>query len=410
MGRKVTSMSVKLQAAIVAVSDPEQRKGMNVSELCRAEQISRKTFYKWVDRYQAGGLEALEERSRRPSTVPNQTPADVEDEIIRRRKELADAGLDHGATTIQWHLGRDDVWRDRVPSVATIHRVLVRRGLVVPAPGKRPKGSWRRFEAPAPNEWWQIDAMEWVIGTGVVRVFNIIDDHSRLLVRSLAVTEATTRLAWVAFSQGAQHWGLPAGVLSDNGMCFSGKLRRFEVYFEARLRDAGVRPFTGRPFHPQTTGKVERFQQTLKRWLRRQRLAADLAEFQAQLDAFAVIYNFERPHQGIGRQLPIERWRATPAAGPAAGPLEHPDYAAPIRTWQVRVDKAGQLKLRNAGSPLVIALGVEHEGRDAIAVVDDLHVNVFIDGELIRHLRIDPTRAYQPSGRKRGGPKRPRIA
>ncbi len=403
-------MSVKLQAAIVAMSDPEQRKALNVSELCRTEQISRKTFYKWVDRYRSDGLEGLEERSRRPSTTPNQTPTAVEDEIVRRRRELADAGLDHGATTIQWHLGRDEQWRDRVPSVATIHRILVRRGLVVPAPGKRPKDSWRRFEAPAPNEWWQIDAMEWVIATGVVRVFNIVDDHSRLLVRSLGVPEATTRLAWVAFSQGAQRWGLPAGVLSDNGMCFSGKLRRFEVYFEARLRDAGVRPFTGRPYHPQTTGKVERFQQTLKRWLRRQPLAADLAELQAQLDRFEVIYNFQRPHQGIGRQLPIERWRATPAVSPAAGPLEHPRYAPEIRTSHVRVNQFGHVRVRNAGSPLVIAVGVEHEGRDALAVIDDQHVNVFIDGELIRHLRIDPTKTYQASGRRRGGPRRPRIA
>lgn len=402
-------MSVKLQAAIVAVADPVKRKQVNVSELCRAEGVSRKTLYKWVERFRAGGLEGLEERSRRPLSVPNQTPLEVQDEIVRRRKELADAGLDHGATTIQWHLGRDALWRDRVPAVATIHRVLVRRGLVVPQPKKRPTGSWQRFEAPAPNEWWQIDAMDWPIATGMVKVFNIIDDHSRLLVRSLAVPEATTQLAWVAFSQAAQRWGLPAGVLSDNGLCFSGKLRHFEVYFEARLRDAGVRPFTGRPFHPQTTGKIERFQQTEKRWLRRQPLASDLDEFQEQLDAFEVIYNFQRPHQGIGRQLPIDRWRATPAAGPAVGPLDHPNYAGEVRAYEVRVDKAGQLKLRNAGTPLVIALGVEHEGRDATAVVDDLHVNVFIDGELIRHLRIDPTRTYQPSGRPRGGSRRPRL-
>ena len=121
-------------------------------------------------------------------------------------------------------------------------------------------------------------------------------------------TEATGEEAWTTFCAAVQEWGLPAGVLSDNGLCFSGKLHGFEVLFEARLRDAGIRPITGRPYHPQTTGKVERFQQTLKKWLRRQDhrhgLARDLAELQARLDAFRRYYNEQRPHQGIGRVTP----------------------------------------------------------------------------------------------------------
>src|SRR5215471_18606307 len=111
-----------------------------------------------------------------------------------------------------------------MPSVATVHRILVRRGFVDPQPQKRPKSSWRRFEAPAPNEWWQIDAMDWMIATGEVRVFNIVDDHSRVACRSRAVTQASGPEAWTTFCQAAQTWGMPAGVLSDNGLCFSGKL------------------------------------------------------------------------------------------------------------------------------------------------------------------------------------------
>ena len=142
------------------------------------------------------------------------------------RKELADKGHDHGATTIQWHLGRDHRFKGRVPSVATVHRILVRRGFVLPQPEKRPKSSWRRFEAPAPNEWWQIDFCEWVTATdGLVKMFNILDDHSRVACRSRCVVEATSEEAWTTFCQAAQDWGLPAGVLSDNGLCFSGKLR-----------------------------------------------------------------------------------------------------------------------------------------------------------------------------------------
>lgn len=206
-------MNVKLVAAVVAAAQGAE---INVVRLCEVQGVSRKTFYKWVNRYRDGGIEALKDRSTRPHTSPGQIEADVEDEIVRLRKELADAGLDHGATTIQWHLGRNPAMAARVPSVAGVHRVLVRRGLVDPQPAKRPKSSWKRFEAEAPNERWQIDAMDWTIATGLARVFNIIDDHSRVATRSRAVAEATTEEAWETFTQAAGVWGLPAGVLSDN--------------------------------------------------------------------------------------------------------------------------------------------------------------------------------------------------
>jgi len=219
-------MNVKLVAAVVAAAEGAE---VNVSRLCATQGVSRKTFYKWVHRYRDGGVEGLEDRSTRPHRSPRQISAGVEDAIVAKRKELADAGLDHGATSIQWHLGQDADLAGPVPSIAGVHRVLVRRGMVVAQPSKRPKSSWKRFEASAPNERWQIDAMDWTIATGVVRVFNIIDDHSRVAIRSRAVPEATTEAAWATFTQGVASWGPPAGVLSDNGLCFSGKLRGFEV-------------------------------------------------------------------------------------------------------------------------------------------------------------------------------------
>lgn len=392
-------MSVKLMAAVVAVCEGEE---LNVAALCREAGISRKTFYKWRERYEKEGFEGLEERSRRPRHSPHQIPAAIEDEIVRLRKELDDAGDDHGATTIQWHLGRDPRFKRCCPSKATVHRVLVRRGLVAPAPRKRPKSSWKRFEAGAPNERWQIDAMEWTIATGVVPVFNILDDHSRVAVRSRVVDRATSEEAWDTFLQASDVWGLPAGVLSDNGLCFSGKLRGFEVLFEANLRDLGVRPSTGRPFHPQTTGKVERFQQTLKKWLRKQPLAANMAELQDQLDRFCEHYNTERPHQGIGRQIPIERWHASPVAMPASEPLEHPTTN---RTTTTTVWADGKVR----SGRFLINVGVEWAGKKAIVQITGRHANVLIGGELVRHLTIDPTRDYQPSGRKRGGPRKPRV-
>jgi transposase InsO family protein len=378
---------MRVISAVMAVAEGA---AVNVSGVCRDAGVSRKTFYKHLARYRAEGIEGIEPRSRRPHRSPGRTPAAMEDTIVLLRKELADAGLDHGATTIQWHLGREGL--AAVPSVASIHRILVRRGLVIAQPHKRPKGSWQRFEAPAPNEWWQIDATDWVIAIGAVKIFNIIDDHSRVAIRSRAVITASGDEAWQTFSEGAETWGLPAGTLSDNGLCFSGKLRHVEVMFEARLRDAGVRPITGRPFHPQTTGKVERFQQTLKKWLRRQRLPADLAELQAQLDEFCRIYNFERPHQGIGRVTPTSRWHASARSQPATAPLEHPTWPTRHEPRSITVRHDGLVRVKG----LIISIGAQWAERAAKVVFDDHHATIFIDGELIRHLTIDRTRSYQP--------------
>jgi transposase InsO family protein len=399
MARTVVSMRVI--SAVIAVAEGGV---VNVSEVCRDAGVSRKTFYAYLARYRAGGIAGIEPRSRRPHRSPGQTPAEVEDAVVRLRKELVDAGLDHGATTIQWHLGRRS-GSVVVPSVASVHRILVRRGVVVAQPHKRPKGSWRRFEAPAPNEWWQIDATDWVIETGVVKIFNIIDDHSRVAIRSRAVDSASGEQAWQTFSEGAETWGLPAGMLSDNGLCFSGKLRHVEVLFEARLRDVGVRPITGRPFHPQTTGKVERFQQTLKKWLRRQRLAADLTELQSQLDEFCRIYNHQRPHQGIGRVTPLSRWQNSPRAEPAPTALEHPTWPPRQAPHQITINQAGIARV----SGLIIGVGVEWAGCAATVILDDTSATIFVNRQLVRYLKLDHTRRYQPSGRKRGGSQRPRL-
>jgi transposase InsO family protein len=399
MAGKVVAM--KVISSVIAKAEGGE---VNVARVCAQAGVSRQFFYNQLARYRSGGLDGLEPKSRRPLSSPTTTPVVVQERIVKLRKELCDAGLDHGATTIQWHLGRTKDLGAAVPAASTIHRILVDRGQVTAQPKKRPKASWRRFEAPRPNEWWQIDAMDWVIATGLVKIFNIIDDHSRVVARSRCVNEATTVEAWTTFCQAAQVFGLPAGVLSDNGLCFSGKLRGFEVLFESNLRDAGVRPFNGRPYHPQTTGKVERFQQTLKKWLRKQPLAGDLIELQAQLDEFSRIYNYERPHQGIGRQIPIERFRASTAATPATEPLDHPVFAGDLRR-HAHADDRGNVHVNS----LIINIGSRYAGCDTIVITDATHASVFVNDQLVRHLRIDWSRHYQPSGNKRGGPRHPRV-
>ena len=240
-------MDVRLRIAVAA-------EGVNVAALCREQGISRQTYYQWRRRYRAEGLEGLEPRSTAPHTSPQRISAEVEEAVVELRKALDEVGVDAGPGTIQWHLGRRGV--AKVPSEATIWRVLVRRGFVVPEPHKRPRASWRRFEASAPNELWQADCFDWVVGTGAVKVLSFVDDHSRVALRVKALPEATSEATWVAFGEASAAWGVPLGQLSDNGLNFSGRLRGFEVRFETELRAIGVVPKTSRPYHPQTCGKV----------------------------------------------------------------------------------------------------------------------------------------------------------
>ena len=369
-----------------------------MAAFCREHGVSRQTFYLWRRRYLAEGLDGLEPRSRAPKTSPGRIAADLEEAVVALRKELTDLGVDHGPSTIQWHLGRRGV--AKVPSEATIWRVLVRRGFVVPEPRKRPKASFRRFQATAPNELWQADCIDWTISTGVVKILSFVDDHSRVALRVTALAEATSEATWLTFCEATAVWGVPLGQLSDNGLNFSGRLRGFEVHFERQLRAIGVVPKTSRPFHPQTCGKVERFQQTLKKWLRRQPLAAGLTELQAQLDAFVDYYNHHRPHRGIGRRTPAEAWAATPPAINLGIALPGPA----CRT-DVVVDYRGVL---NVGR-YQVAVGVEWHGCVARVHHDDTHVAVFIDHQLVRAVQLDPTRRYHGSGRPRGGPRRSRV-
>jgi len=372
----------------IAVASPET----NVSEFCRAHGISRETFYVWRRRYAAEGLDGLEPRSKAPRTHPGRVPADVEDAIVALRKELDELGVDSGPATIQWHLRRRG--RRAVPSVATIWRVLVRRGFVVPEPRKRPKSSLRRFEASAPNELWQADCIDWAVASGPVRIMSFLDDHSRVALRVKALDAATSDATWETFCEATEQWGVPLGQLSDNGLNFSGRLHGFEVRFELELRAIGVVQKRSRPFHPQTCGKVERFQQTLKKWLRRRPFAADLAELQAQLDAFVAYYNHERPHRGIGRVTPAERWSASPPAVNLGIALPGPAQAV-----SVVVGDNGVVQL----SRYRIAVGTEWAGCSARVHHDGSHAAVFVDHKLVRALALDPTRRYQPLGRRPGG-------
>jgi transposase InsO family protein len=263
--------------------------GQSPSQLARSHDISRSWLNELVARFRQGGYPALEPGSRRPHFCPHQVKPEVQAAVLELRHQLLDGGHDAGAQTIAHHLvGRVET----VPSVATIWRILSRQGLIIPEPHKRPRSSFKRFEAELPNEMWQADATHWLLADGTdVEIFNLIDDHSRLVLASTALPSVKATDVFEIFLAASQSHGFPAALLCDNAAVFSGKSRRGKVVLEVELERLGIRCIHSTPYHPQTCGKVERFHQTLKRFLVRQVSAQSLAHLQAQLDAFCSYYN-----------------------------------------------------------------------------------------------------------------------
>jgi transposase InsO family protein len=365
------------------------REGRSISELARVHGVHRSWLYKLLARYRREGEPGLQPRSRRPHRSPAAIPLELADAIVRLRTALAADGLDAGALTIQWHLAQGG---QRVPSVSSIVRLLRRRGLVVPAPRKRPRSSLIRFAATLPNELWQTDATHWALADGSpVEILNVIDDHSRLLVAAVPFRTVTAADVVATFHQAADRVGYPAALLSDNAAVFSGGSRKGKVLLETELERLGIRASHARPYHPQTCGKVERFHQTLKRWLAKQPPAVTLAELAAQLDRFRLHYNQHRPHRSIGRRTPQEVFDAKVKAGPGA--------AAPPVHYRVRydqVDEHGVVTLRYDSKLRHIGLGARHRGTPIVLFVADRDVRIVTeDGELLRELVLDPSRDYQ---------------
>ena len=284
--------------------------GRSKSEVSGEYGVSRVWVQKLVHRYQREGPAAFEPRFRRPHSNPRVVDVEVEDRIVRLRKTLTRKGVDAGAETIAAHLQAEGV--DAVPAVSTIWRILSRRGFVTPQPQKRPRLSWKRFCAEQPNEPWQADITHWRLADGSeVEILNIVDDHSRVCIASVARRVTTGVQVWASFGAAFDRWGIPAEVLTDNGAIFTAKQRgQGRVALEVQLGLRGVRVSHSRPYHPQTCGKVERFHQTLKKWLAAQPVAVTVAGLQRQLDRFTRYYNtFGRTARYTGAPPPMRTQR-----------------------------------------------------------------------------------------------------
>jgi transposase InsO family protein len=373
--------------------------GRSKSEVARDYGVSRRWVQKLVARYQLEGVAAFEPHSRRPHSNPHRTPALVEDAIVALRKQLSEAGLDAGAETIAWHLRQQ---AGNSPSVATIWRVLSRRGFLTPQPHKRPRSSWHRFQASLPNELWQADITHWQLADGTdVEILDIIDDHSRLVVGSTARSVFTAGHVVADLHTAIARHGRPERLLTDNGAVFTGHYRgRGWVALERESAALGIALTHSRPYHPTTCGKVERLHQTLKKWLARQDPADSIHALQIQLDAFTAHYNQQRPHRGIDRRTPAAAWAARPPAIPTRQGIRISEH---FRVRKDRVDRDGKLTLRHNSRLHHIGIGTNFAGSRILMLIRDLDIRIIAEdsGELIRELTLDPTRDYQPTGRDR---------
>ena len=290
------AMSLKEEFIALALHPDSNRR-----ELCRRFNISPQTAYKWLRRYEEQGIPGLQEQSRRPSGSPRQTPEALEQEVIALR-------LAHPA----WGGRKISHALNRRIAPSTVTNILHRNKLIVP-PEIEAKKPWQRFEHEAPNDLWQMDFKGYFpTQQGQCHPLTLIDDHSRFNLAIQACANERRETVQERLTEVFRRYGLPARINTDNGSPWGsprnpGELSALGVW----LVSLGIRLSFSRPYHPQTNGKNERFHRALKLEVLKGRHFHDLAEAQVAFDCWREIYNHQRPHEALGYQVPMDRYRAS---------------------------------------------------------------------------------------------------
>lgn len=335
--KPVEEMSLKREFVELA-----GREGANMSELCRRFGVSRPTGYKWLKRWREGGVEALFARSRRPGSSPGRTSAPMEEKIVAVRTD----NPVWGGRKIRRRL--QDLGVKGVPSASTVTEVLRRHGKLGPESRKSSEGSgWKRFERKRPNELWQMDFKgHFELGSGGrCHPLGVLDDHSRFnLVLEACANErgATVRgHLEVAFKR----YGLPDKILCDNGAPWGdikAPLTRVGVW----LLESGVDICHGRPWHPQTQGKEERFHRTLQAEVLSRRTAwRDLGQCAEHFASWREKYNHERPHESLDDRVPAAAYQPSRRIFPEQLPEPESHYVEGDELR--RVKSKGEITFRN---------------------------------------------------------------
>jgi transposase InsO family protein len=383
-----------------------------VREVAAQYGVSQSWLFELLARYKAEGEAAFEPRSRRPASSSTAIPTEAVDLILEYREKLTATGLDAGPETIAWHLAHH---HSITVSRATIARYLAKAGLVVPEPKKKPKSSYIRFQAEMPNQTWQSDFTHYRLTKADGRpgadceILTWLDDCSRYALSVTAHHRVTGPIVLTTFRQTVAEHGIPASTLTDNGMVFTTRLSQGKKGagtrngFETELRRLGITQKNSTPGHPTTCGKVERFQQTMKKWLRGQpQQPSMIDDLQALLDAFVTEYNDHRPHRSLEhRATPATVYTTRPKATPSTGNRDEDTHD---RVRNDKVDKAGKITWRYQGQMYSIGIGRTHTGTRVIVLAQDLEIRVIdaATGELLRELTLDTSKLYQGTGRPPG--------
>ncbi|WP_300267349.1 IS481 family transposase [Microbacterium sp.] len=370
---------------------------LTVTEAATEYGISRRHLYRLLARYHDGGIDAVEIQSRAPHSNPHRTSERVRDRILELRTQLTAEGLDAGPATIAWHLHHEGL---TAPSTSTIRRILHSRNLITPEPRKRPRASYIRFQADQPNDTWQSDFTHWRLDDGTdVEILNWLDDHARYLLSCTVHTAVTGDDVVTSFLTAIDRHGTPASTLTDNGRVYTARHGGGRNAFEYVLAILNITQKNGAPNHPQTQGKVERFHQTLKRWLTARPRARTTTDLQAQLNTFREHYNTHRPHRALDGRTPETAYTATPKAVPAA----HTDTTH----YRLRYDRVsdGKISFRRAGRMHHLGIGAAHNNKRVLAIADNTTVTVtdLVTGEVLSTHNIDPNHSYWRNQKREPG-------
>ena len=375
--------------------------GAPVTEVARRYGVSRQAVHGWLGRYEREGLAGLADHSHRPAHQPRQLDAQIEALICRMRGSHPR----WGPRRLLFELGKAKV--APVPSRSTIYRVLVRHGLVPARKRKRRRQDYKRWQREEPMQLWQLDVTGSVFladGTEL-KLISGIDDHSRFCVIATVVRRATARAICRAFLAAMRTYGIPDEVLTDNGKQFTGRFgkpRPAEVMFERICRKNGIRQLLTKPYSPTTTGKVERWHQTLQTdFLNDAGPFAVIAAAQAAVDAWRQEYNTDRPHQPLDMATPAERFRASadndddlplwapadlqPISCPAPGSADTAAPAEPV-SWPdaIEVDRVVPASGNMAVGPQQFWLGAARAGQQVTFWIDTATVHLSSGGWRIK--------------------------
>jgi len=302
-----------------------------MSSLCAEFGISRETGYVWLRRFrEAGSVNALCERPRRPHNSPRRTPAEVEQRVAQLRQQYG-----WGAEKLAVLLGREGI---AVP-VRTVSQILRRLGLV--APGDVPRPAVKRFERERPNELWQMDFKgEYRSTNGTCYPLTMLDDHSRFNVGLFALPDIKAQTVMPCFIEVFERHGVPEAILCDHGAPWYGTHSEHGLTgLSVWLLSQDIRLYHGRPQHPQTQGKIERFHRTIARDIAHRGQPEHFHQWQGRLDEFRHQYNHIRPHKALGLDVPANRYNNSERPfRPAPPEYEYPDGGA-----LQRVNSAGNI-------------------------------------------------------------------